>query len=175
MITPADDFDDGPDLDPDDPLTVILRPTPGHLAPPPGRYQEIRRGASRRRQLRTAAGAGVTCAVAVLAVLVPLRLTTHEDPARPTPPLAPPPVSSPSDPPAGPSAPAASPSQRPTSPSRFPTKESAVPTPGPRTSAATDTAATEATDSRTVSPTPSEPSAAPDTPSVAPSASSTRR
>jgi hypothetical protein len=168
LITPDDDFGHGPDLDPDDPLTVILRPTPGHLVPPPGRYEEIRRGASRRRLLRTAAGAGVTCAVAALAVLVPLRLTAHEAPARPTVPLAPPPVSSPSTLPADPPA-----SDAP--PSRLPTKESAVPTPGPRTSAPTGTAVPGATDSRTVSPTPSEPTAAPDGPSLAPSASSTGR
>ncbi|MFJ8110788.1 hypothetical protein [Streptomyces sp. NPDC096132] len=96
MITPADDFDDGPDLDrpdPDDPLTVILRPAQGRLAPPPGRFEEIRRGAVRRRVLRTAAGVGATCAVAALAVLLPLRLTAQESPARPTVPLAPPPVS----------------------------------------------------------------------------------
>lgn len=92
MITPADDFDDGPDLDPDDPLTVILRPPAGHLGPPPGRYEEIRRGAVRRRTLRTAAGVGAACAVAVFAVLLPLRLTASDAPARPTTPLAPPPV-----------------------------------------------------------------------------------
>ncbi|MFI7503003.1 hypothetical protein ACIBVL_31915 [Streptomyces sp. NPDC049687] len=90
MITPADDFDDGAEsaeLDPEDPLTVILRPAHGHLAPPPGRYAEVRRGAARRRLLRTAAGAGVACAVAALAVLLP---GTHGGPATPTVPLAPP-------------------------------------------------------------------------------------
>ncbi|WP_069774034.1 hypothetical protein [Streptomyces sp. LUP30] len=92
MITPADDFDDSPDLDPDDPLTVILRPPAGHLGPPPGRYEEIRRGAVRRRTLRTAAGVGAACAVTVFAVLLPLRLTASDAPARPTTPLAPPPV-----------------------------------------------------------------------------------
>ncbi|MFF1548828.1 hypothetical protein [Streptomyces sp. NPDC058291] len=95
MITPADDFDDGPDLDPDDPLTVILRPPAGHLGPPPGRYQEIRRGAVRRRALRTAAGVGAACAVTVLAVLLPLRLTHSDAPARPGVPLAPPPATGP--------------------------------------------------------------------------------
>ncbi|WP_234482736.1 hypothetical protein [Streptomyces sp. MBT49] len=92
MITPADDFDDGPASDPDDPLTVILRPAPGHLGPPPGRYEEIRRGAARRRLVRTAAGAGAACAVAALAVLLPLHLTAADGPARPTVPLAPPPA-----------------------------------------------------------------------------------
>ncbi|GGS01462.1 hypothetical protein GCM10010269_45420 [Streptomyces humidus] len=92
MITPADDFDDGPDLDPDDPLTVILRPPAGHLGPPPGRYEEIRRGAVRRRTLRTAAGVGAACAVTVFAVLLPLRLTASDAPVRPSVPLAPPAV-----------------------------------------------------------------------------------
>ncbi|MER5428734.1 hypothetical protein [Streptomyces sp. NPDC002588] len=90
MITPADDFDDGAEpeeFDPEDPLTVILRPAHGHLAPPPGRYTEVRRGAARRRLLRTAAGAAVVCAVAALAVLLP---GTHGGPATPTVPLAPP-------------------------------------------------------------------------------------
>ncbi|MFF3939873.1 hypothetical protein [Streptomyces phaeofaciens] len=97
MITPADDFDDGPDLDPDDPLTVVLRPpSAGHLAPPPGRYEEIRRGASRRRVLRAAAGVGTTCAIAALALLLPLRLTAEEGPGPLAPPLAPPPATSPS-------------------------------------------------------------------------------
>lgn len=94
MITPADDFDDGPDRDPDDPLTVILRPTTGHLGPPPGRFEEIRRGAVRRRALRTMAAVGATCAVAALAVLLPLRPTAHDAPVRPVVPLAPPPASS---------------------------------------------------------------------------------
>ncbi|WP_329221496.1 hypothetical protein OG352_31085 [Streptomyces sp. NBC_01485] len=97
MITPADDFDDGPDLDPDDPLTVVLRPASGHLGPPPGRYEEIRRGAARRRLVRVAAGVGATCAVAALAVLLPLRLTGSDAPAGPAVPLAPPPASGPSN------------------------------------------------------------------------------
>ncbi|MFF0596586.1 hypothetical protein [Streptomyces antibioticus] len=97
MITPADDFADGPDLDPDDPLTVVLRPPPaGRLAPPPGRYEEIRRGAARRRGLRAAAGAAATCVIAGLAVLVPLRLAADDTPGVPTAPLAPPPATRPS-------------------------------------------------------------------------------
>ncbi|WP_406006507.1 hypothetical protein OG440_10070 [Streptomyces sp. NBC_00637] len=126
MITSADDFDDGPDLDPDDPLTVILGPVPGHLGPPPGRYEEIRRGAIRRRLLRTAAGVGATCGIAALAVLLPLHLTASDTPARPTVPLAPPPVSgTPTAPPPSPSpAPA---TDRPT--------EGATPAPDQRTSA----------------------------------------
>lgn len=128
MITPADDFDDGPDLDPDDPLTVILRPASGHLGPPPGRYEEIRRGAVRRRLLRTAAGVGATCGIAALAVLLPLRLTASEAPARPAVPLAPPPVSGPSTLPVpSPSTPQAT---------EDPTEGADTPAPGPRASTA---------------------------------------
>ncbi|MFE9451080.1 hypothetical protein [Streptomyces sp. NPDC006739] len=86
--------EDGPDFEPDDPLAVIMRPPSERLAPPPGRYEEIRRGAARRRVLRAAVGAGATCAVAAL-LAVPLLRTTHQAPASPTVPLAPPPVSSP--------------------------------------------------------------------------------
>lgn len=82
-------LDDGPEFEPDDPLTVILRPTSDRLAPPPGRYEAIRRTAARRRLLRTAAGVGVSCAVAAL-VALPLHLATRETPAPPTVPLAPP-------------------------------------------------------------------------------------
>ncbi|OQR59802.1 hypothetical protein B6E66_33285 [Streptomyces maremycinicus] len=95
-MTPTDDFDDGPELDPDDPLTVLLGPAPGHLGPPPGRYEEIRRGAVRRRLLRTVATVGATCGIAALAVLLPLHLTGADAPARPTVPLAPPSVNGPS-------------------------------------------------------------------------------
>ncbi|WP_330348246.1 hypothetical protein [Streptomyces sp. NBC_00582] len=169
MITPADDFDDGPDLDrpePDDPLTVILRPPAGHLAPPPGRYEEIRRGASRRRLLRTAAGVGATCAVAALAVLLPLRPTTHEPPARPTVPLAPAPASSPSTGP-DPSADAV--------PSAVPEASAAerrgTPTPSKASRASEDARASDAPTSASDV----ERSTTPRAPSSAPSASSTRR
>ncbi|MFF4400582.1 hypothetical protein [Streptomyces sp. NPDC001480] len=87
--------DDGPDFDPDDPLAVILRPSSEHLAAPPGRFEEIRRGAARRRVLRAAAGVGASCAVAAVLALPFLR-TSHEPPASPVVPLAPPPASSPS-------------------------------------------------------------------------------
>ncbi|MDX2766367.1 hypothetical protein [Streptomyces europaeiscabiei] len=40
--------DEGPDFEPDDPLTVILRPPADRLGPPPGRYETIRRTAVRR-------------------------------------------------------------------------------------------------------------------------------
>jgi hypothetical protein len=81
----------------EDPLAVILRPLTSHadlLGPPPGRYEEIRRTAARRRLRRTAIGAALTCTAVVAAVLVaaPLRLTGSERPASPTVPLAPPPV-----------------------------------------------------------------------------------
>ncbi|WP_328479457.1 hypothetical protein OHS71_12430 [Streptomyces sp. NBC_00377] len=174
MITPTDDFDDGPDLDPADPLTVILRPTAaGHLGPPPGRYEEIRRGAVRRRLLRTAAGAGAACGIAALAVLLPLHLTASDGPARPVVPLAPPPVSG------APSAAPPSPSPVPTT--GRPTERGATPAPDPRTSPAPDaTAAPTARSgrSRSLEPTAtsdpltasrqSTPSGAPPTPSAAP-------
>lgn len=90
MITHADE---GPEFEPDDPLAVILRPTADPLGPPPGRFEAIRRSAARRRMVRTLAGVGVTCAVAVL-VAVPLQqAATGDKPASPTVPLAPPPVS----------------------------------------------------------------------------------
>ncbi|MFK0172411.1 hypothetical protein ACIQU5_26790 [Streptomyces sp. NPDC090306] len=76
---------------PDDPLAVILRPPATHLGPPPGRYEAVRRAAGRRRLARTAIGAGVTCAAALL-VILPLRTSASHDPA---PPLAPPPASGP--------------------------------------------------------------------------------
>lgn len=82
-------LDDGPEFEPDDPLAVILRPASDRLAPPPGRYEAIRRTATRRRVLRTAAGVGVSCAVAAL-VALPLHLATRESPAPPSVPLAPP-------------------------------------------------------------------------------------
>ncbi|MFF7446877.1 MULTISPECIES: hypothetical protein [unclassified Streptomyces] len=85
--------DDDPDLDPDDPLTILLRPPADHLGPPAGRYEAIRRGATRRKLLRAAAGTAVVCGLAA-AVLLPLRLSTSEAPASPAVPLAPPPASS---------------------------------------------------------------------------------
>lgn len=122
-------FDDGPELEPDDPLAVILRSTSDHLGPPPGRYEAIRRAAARRRLLRTAAGVGVSCAVAAL-IALPLRLTAHESPARPTVPLAPPPATGRTTPPL-PSAPAGRPSASPTpsAPSKAPSQRA---TRGPR-------------------------------------------
>lgn len=113
--------DDDPDLDPDDPLTILLRPPADHLGPPPGRYEAIRRGATRRKLLRAAAGAALTCGVAALAIL-PLRLTASDAPTSPTVPLAPPPATSP------PSTPLLSPTPEPVDPSTGTTSPTAVPT-----------------------------------------------
>ncbi|MGW6291691.1 hypothetical protein [Streptomyces sp. NPDC055058] len=90
MITHADE---GPEFAPDDPLAVLLRPSGDHLGPPPGRFEEIRRAAARRRLVRAAAGAGLACGAALL-IALPLQQTAHDGPASPTVPLAPPPVSS---------------------------------------------------------------------------------
>jgi hypothetical protein len=145
--------DEGPDFDPDDPLTVILRPPAEHLGAPPGRYEAIRRGASRRRLLRAAVGAAVTCGVAALVVL-PLHLTASDAPGSPAVPLAPPPASSPAAP-----------------PHRSATPEPSSPRPTPDTRTSTPTR--QSTPTRAPS---AEPSTAPSdsatrsAPSIAPSA-----
>ncbi|MFC5201468.1 MULTISPECIES: hypothetical protein [Streptomyces] len=146
--------DDGPDSEPDDPLAVILRPSSDYLGPPAGRYEAIRRGAARRRLLRAAAGAGLTCAAAAL-VALPLRVTAPDAPVSPTVPLAPPPASSP--------APRSSPSVAP-DPSARPS--SVTPRPGGRTrtrvpSAQTGRATGGRAPSTTPRPTLSSPSAVP--------------
>lgn len=125
--------DDEPDFDPDDPLTVILRPPAEHLGAPPGRYEAIRRGATRRKLLRTAAGAAVACGVAA-AVLLPLRLTASETPASPTVPLAPPPASSPSTTPPS-TTPPSTMAPMPVSPSPSPGTPSASPSTSPTSAA----------------------------------------
>ena len=141
MTTRFDEGDEGPDIDPDDPLTVILRPSSAeYLGPPPGRYETIRRGANRRRLIRATVGAGATCAVIVLAAL-PFRLAHHDSPTTPTVPLAPPPASS---------APATPPSPDP----------SATQVPAPRASASQSSSADARNPSRTPVPT-MEPSRAP--------------
>ncbi|MEW2301032.1 hypothetical protein AB0958_13830 [Streptomyces sp. NPDC006655] len=121
-------FDDEPEFGgPDDPLTVILRPPAAHLGPPPGRYEEIRRAAGRRRLVRTAAGAGVTCAVAAF-VAMSLHLGAPAAPTTPRDPLAPPDVS-----PTAPRQPRTSPTPvapRP-SPSVAPTRGRTPPEPTP--------------------------------------------
>ncbi|MGY1498701.1 hypothetical protein ACW4TU_19250 [Streptomyces sp. QTS52] len=108
MTTRFDDDEDpdfGPidptasDHDPDDPLLVLLGPAPAYLGAPLGRFEEIRRTATRRRRTRTAAGVGMVCAVAAL-IALPLNLTTAESPRSPTVPQAPPAATSPSAPPA---------------------------------------------------------------------------
>ncbi|CAL9514280.1 hypothetical protein SUDANB108_03728 [Streptomyces sp. enrichment culture] len=92
MTTRLDDVPGEPESGPDDPLAVILRPSsPDYLGAPPGQFETVRRRATRRRLLRTAAGAGLCCAVAALVVL-PLRLSAPEAPAVPTVPMAPPPA-----------------------------------------------------------------------------------
>ncbi|USQ83764.1 hypothetical protein NFX46_08140 [Streptomyces phaeoluteigriseus] len=164
MITHADDAGDGTDRAPDDPLTVILRPPSGHLAPPPGHYEAVRRGAVRRRLLRTAVAVGATCAVATLALL-PLRLGGSEAPAAPTVPMAPPPASDRSAVPA---------------PSTSPVPSVPDPTEGSRTpdrGTDTDTARPTLGPARTVPPSEASPapSAESSTPSMAPSGSGTRR
>ncbi|MER8225748.1 hypothetical protein ABTZ58_35440 [Streptomyces sp. NPDC094143] len=122
MTTLPDHAGDGPGSAPDDdPLAVILRPSSDRLPPPPGRYRTIRRGAARRRLVRTAVGAGVmTCAVTALVVL-PLRLTALGERDTQPVPLAPPPASSMPAPPA-PAIPSPSKSARAT-----PTPASSVP------------------------------------------------
>jgi hypothetical protein len=126
--------DEGPEFEPDDPLAVILRPASDYLGPPPGRFEEIRRGAARRRLVRAAVGVGLTCAVAALVVL-PLQSSTPDKPVSPTIPLAPPPVSSPSatpTPSASPEPAEARPTpQVPTDGPEIPVSEVA-PVPGPR-------------------------------------------
>ncbi|MFJ7996853.1 hypothetical protein ACIQ7D_06785 [Streptomyces sp. NPDC096310] len=112
MITHSDE---GPEFEPDDPLTVILRPSTDHLGPPPGRYEAIRRTAARRRLVRAAVGVGVSCAVVTLVVL-PLRYAAETASTSPTAPLAPPPASSPPPAPTPPAEPtsASSPGPEPT-------------------------------------------------------------
>ncbi|WP_234534342.1 hypothetical protein [Streptomyces shenzhenensis] len=146
-------FDDEPEFDgPDDPLAVILRPPSAHLGPPPGRYEEIRRAASRRRLVRAAAGAGVTCAVAVL-VALPLHLTASSPPTTPTVPLAPPAVR-----PTAPERPSASPTTAGSRPSRSaaPTTRETAQAPTRRTPSAPSAVRTTPSGSRpSVVPTPS--------------------
>jgi hypothetical protein len=121
LITPSED---GPDLEPDDPLAVILRPASGYLAPPPGGFEAIRRDASRRRVLRAAAGVGLSCVAAAL-IALPFRLAASDAPASPTVPLAPPPASSPSTPPTS------TPSPNPATPSPSRDPSDSAPSAGP--------------------------------------------
>ncbi|MFJ9100636.1 hypothetical protein ACIRJM_19410 [Streptomyces sp. NPDC102405] len=158
-----------PGHDPDDPLLVLLGPAPAYLGAPPGRYEEIRRTAVRRRRIRTAAGVGMVCAVAGL-IALPLNLTTSHSPRAPTVPQAPPISTSSSTPPADRSPTAATPqpsddaSTDPktpalTTPSQTPTDESPVATAAPTTNPTTaeigpaaSVAGTTATPDGTVAP-----------------------
>ncbi|EGX60867.1 hypothetical protein SZN_05417 [Streptomyces zinciresistens K42] len=123
MTTHRDDDLNGPEFGPDDPLAVVLRPAPEHLAAPPGRYEAVRRRAARRRLARTAAGAGVTCAVALL-VALPLVTRSPDGATTPAPPLAPPPASGPV------TSPDPAPPERRSAPPR-PTEASEPPVPTP--------------------------------------------
>ncbi|MGW7822040.1 hypothetical protein ACWGLF_28860 [Streptomyces puniciscabiei] len=114
MTTRLDDGEEYHELAPDDPLAVILRPTSDHLGAPPGRYEAIRRAATRRRLLRAAAGVGASCA---LAALLALPLTAHR-PHPSTVPLAPPPATGPTTPAAASATPTPSASPTPTAPPR---------------------------------------------------------
>ncbi|MEY9992881.1 hypothetical protein ABIE67_004913 [Streptomyces sp. V4I8] len=96
MTTRFDDDADDPELSPDDPLAVILRPPSDHLAPPPGSYDAIRRRATRRRVIRAAIGTAVTCAAALL-VALPLDPGTSNGPPSPAPPSRPTPHDRPHD------------------------------------------------------------------------------
>ncbi len=135
MTTRLDD--DGPEFDPDDPLAVILRPNADYLGPPVGRYEAVRRRASRRRLLRTSAGVGVglACAVGVL-VALPFGATVSDAPTSPTVPLAPPrvsgaPSSTPTPTPSTASTPSASPVPESLQPSLAAPAEPSAPTPAP--------------------------------------------
>ncbi|MFF7767270.1 hypothetical protein ACFZC7_12280 [Streptomyces massasporeus] len=149
MTTRLDD--DGPQSGPDDPLAVILRPSsPDYLGAPPGQYETIRRRATRRRLLRTAAGAGLCCVAAVL-IAVPLRHTAPERPTTPTIPMAPPASRT------APPTPSASPTPEP-SPSESRPSAPGTPRPGtdnPRTSAPGTPVTDEATGPAAVSRAPS--------------------
>ncbi|MFG2789455.1 hypothetical protein [Streptomyces sp. NPDC048419] len=169
--------DEGPDHDPDDPLTVILRPPGEYLGAPPGRYEAVRRGAFRRRLLRAAAGAAVTCGVAAL-VILPLRLTGSDGAGTPAVPLAPPPASSPSAPPhrsASPAPESPHPTQdaRTTAPTAVPTmRPSATPTARPSANDRVDPSASTA---QTVTRAPSGAPSAARTPTGATPSATTRR
>ncbi|MGW3284501.1 hypothetical protein ACWDR3_07655 [Streptomyces sp. NPDC001002] len=162
MITHSDD---GPDFDPEDELTVLLRPSTEYLGPPTGRYEAIRRGAARRKLYKAAVGAALTCGVAALVVL-PLRLTATDSPSAPTLPQAPPPASSPSN------GPSSGPSDGPsTGPDRTRVPSPVTPTPAtpvPSRMPSSTPPGQRATESSSVAPS-SVPTDVRDTASVAPS------
>ncbi|MFI6548230.1 hypothetical protein ACIBO9_33800 [Streptomyces prunicolor] len=162
MTTHFDEGDEGPEIDLDDPLTVILRPSSTeYLGPPTGRYESIRRGANRRRLIRATVGAGATCAVLVL-VALPFRLAHHDSPTTPTVPLAPPSASSgPTTPPTPSATRTPTPTARPSSaadsrnPSRTPvptSEPSRVPTASASASAPSSAPTSAASTARSVEP-----------------------
>jgi hypothetical protein len=125
LITHVED----PDENGDDLLVALLRPGTEPLAPPPGAFEAIRRGAARRRRLRAAVGGAVTLAVAA-AVSVPLYLATVVTHPAPAGPLAPPAVGTPR-----PTAPTPAKSVGPRVPTPPPTRPAtAMPTPSPTAS-----------------------------------------
>ncbi|MYV38339.1 hypothetical protein GT030_05515 [Streptomyces sp. SID1328] len=157
--------DEGPDFEPDDPL-VIMRPPHEHLAPPPGRYEEFRRGAARRRILRTAVIASATCAVGAL-LAVPFLRSAPQDRAPRTVPLAPPPASSPTVRPTPAESDPPNPSPRPDarSSTRTPTRPARPPAATPSPSAVPSSAVPSSTptEHRPLLPTPRRRTAAPST------------
>nr|WP_244189681.1 hypothetical protein [Streptomyces incarnatus] len=142
MTTRLDDGEEYHEFAPDDPLAVILRPTPDHLGAPPGRYEAIRRAATRRRLLRAAAGVGASCA---LAALLALPLTAHRPHPSRTVPLAPPPAT-------GPTTPAAA-SATPPTPSASPTPTAPPRTAGPRPTRSSQNGPSTITSGNSVTPT----------------------
>jgi hypothetical protein len=124
LITHVDDPDEGRDGRRDDDLVALLRPGGVLLAPQPGAFESIRRGAARRRRRRAAAGGTLVLAVAA-AIAAPLYLTGVPPRTTPRVPLAPPSLSS-------------TPATTPTPSSPGPTQR---PSAGPRTPMPTDTVA----------------------------------
>ncbi|MET9964529.1 hypothetical protein ABZZ80_01020 [Streptomyces sp. NPDC006356] len=148
MTTRFDDEADDPELAPDDPLAVILAPPSDYLAPPPGSYDTIRRRANRRRLVRTAIGAGATCAVALL-VALPLHLATPDGSRTPAPPLAPPRMTDRTTPSPSPSPP--SPSETPSPSASRPRTASPTPTVPPRATTSEPTESSGTGESRSPS------------------------
>ncbi|MEV0849972.1 hypothetical protein AB0J21_29530 [Streptomyces sp. NPDC049954] len=83
----------------DDPLVRLLRPADvGRLPLPPGQYAAVRRRAGRRRLVRTAGGAALATAAALL-IALPFHGNTGSPAPQPQRPLAPAPARTPSSPP----------------------------------------------------------------------------
>ncbi|MDI5962028.1 hypothetical protein [Streptantibioticus silvisoli] len=122
-----------PAEDHDDELTVLLGPGTGHLMPPPGTFERVRRTAARRRSLRAAAAAGIGLAFAA-AVALPLTLTLNGPaaPPDPVPPAAPPAAGTSLPGRTAPSAPAPAPS-RSAGPTAIPQRPTGLPRRRPST------------------------------------------